>query len=286
MSKVKVVVTGASGFIGGHLVAKLSRISEIAVVPTSRRKIPNFQFVSHYSEAPEGNILIHLAENNYVQGAGYDESSYEHEYVETTCKLLEKRYEKFVYVSSSTLYGDNSKIPRQVNDEVFVDNFYSRIKRSSELATLDHSSGIVIRLANVYGPEMSSKNVLSHILNQIPLEGDLILENCSPIRDFVWVQDVVRGIIKLAFTDFTSVEGLKLYNIGSGVGTSIGDLARMTLDLAGQPERRVVSTNSSGKTSSVVLNISETTKVCGWTPKVSLRDGIKKIMTVGLDVSQ
>ena len=82
--------------------------------------------------------------------------------------------------------------------------------------------------------------------------------------------------------DLTKTEISKMYNLGSGVGTSIGDLALLTLELAGQSERRVMSKNRTRVMSSIVLDCSEMTNACGWTPQVSLRQGIATLLTSSL----
>jgi nucleoside-diphosphate-sugar epimerase len=148
----------------------------------------------------------------------------------------------------------------------------------SENAVTEHPSGIVMRLANVYGPRMSGSNVISEILRQIPNQGDILVADSTPVRDFVWVEDIVEGISKLALMDKAELGESKVYNLGTGVGTSISELAQLVLDLIGQPERRVVSKNPMGLASSIVLDYSSTTNACGWVPQTSLREGLRSLL--------
>lgn len=83
----------------------------------------------------------------------------------------------------------------------------------------------------------------------------------------------------LALMDTAEIGKSKMYNLGSGIGTSIGDLALLALELAGQPERRVVSKNQTSVASSIVLDNSDITNTCGWTPRMSLRQGIASLLT-------
>ena len=279
---MKIIITGASGFIGGHLISKLSEIANTEIVPLTRRKIPNLIRVSDYRDAPDGDVLIHLAEDNNLENVASRDLSYEHNALSTLRTLLDKKYRRIIYASSSTLYGDKSVVPHTTGDEIFVKNPYTRIKSLSESAVLENPNGVVVRLANVYGPLMSTNNVMSQILSQIPKQGDLEVGDVNPVRDFVWVQDVAEGISMLTRMDLTKTEISKMYNLGSGVGTSIGDLALLTLELAGQSERRVMSKNRTRVMSSIVLDCSEMTNACGWTPQVSLRQGIATLLTSSL----
>ena len=284
MPKLKIVITGASGFIGGHLIEHLSGIANTEIVPLTRRGIPNLVQVSNYADAPDGDVLIHLAEDNNLENVANRGLSYEQEALGTLRALMAKKYKRIIYTSSSTLYGDKSAIPHGVGDEIFAKNPYTQIKSLSESAVLDNQSGMVVRLANVYGPFMSTNNVISHIVKQIPLQGDLEVGDVTPVRDFIWVRDVAEGISMLALMELEEIGKSKMYNLGSGIGTSIGGLALLTLELAGQPERRVVSKNQTRVASRIVLDYSETTNACGWTPRTSLQQGIASLLASSLEV--
>ena len=127
---------------------------------------------------------------------------------------------------------------------------------------------------------------MSQILKQIPQQGDLKVGDVTPIRDFVWVEDVVEGISMLALMDLAENRKPKMYNLGTSIGTSIGDLALLTLEIAGQAERRVVSMNQVRVASSIVLDYTETTKTCGWTPRTSLRQGIARLLTSSFGIER
>ena len=88
---------------------------------------------------------------------------------------------------------------------------YSDIKLKSE-QLVSESKGNILRLANVYGPGMSNKNVLSKIINKGNLNESINLYNGSSIRDFIWIDDAIQAIVKVIKSD----QNDSIFNIGSG----------------------------------------------------------------------
>ena len=116
---------------------------------------------------------------------------------------------------------------------------------------------------------MPSANVVADILSQVPGKGPLILRNLTSIREFIWIDDAAEGLARLAVSKVTGV-----FNIGTGVATRIGELCQMALELAGQSDRPVRATAELTRASTVNLDMSETKRVLGWVPRVSLREGL------------
>ena len=172
---MKIIITGASGFLGTYILKLLSKQKNVEPIPVTRKDIPGWCKVSDYINSPEGEVLIHLAEDNDRANASKSGQSYEDKTISTINSLLEKKYKRVVYVSSSILYGDADLHAHSPNDPIQINDTYARVKRSSELAVLRLPAGIVVRPANIYGPGMSKNNVLSTILRQIPGNGQLEL---------------------------------------------------------------------------------------------------------------
>lgn len=278
MPRLKVVVTGGSGFLGGYVMRALAEQPSIEAVAVTRRAVAGAYQVPDYSQAPLGDVLIHLAEDNdraQVAKAGH---AYEVEALATLTALLDKGYGRVVYASSSVLYGDADTNPHTPDDPILSNDAYTRIKRLSELEILKMPDGMVVRLANVYGPRMSKKNVLSAILQQIPGVGPLIVMDASPVRDFIYVEDAAEGVAALALSQSRESKKSGLYNLGTGVGTSIEALAKMALDAAGESGRAVESTHASSRQSTLILDYSKTESVCGWMPKTSLKRGLSHLL--------
>lgn len=278
---LNIVVTGATGFVGQHVVGLLRKIPNVVVIPVSRSQLHGVVTVNDYCDTPKGDILIHLAEESDASHAELLGFTYERKSAETVNALLKKGFRQILYASSAMLYGDDNSEMHSTDDPVYPNkNTYLRVKRSAEEAVLS-AGGIVARLSNLYGFGMSDKNVFSAILKQVPSDGPVKVMDTSPVRDFLWVDDAAKGLITLAMDTNTRYD--RLYNLGTGKGTSIGVLARKILELAGQDDRKVISMCSKGKISVLVLDCDRTLKDYGWQADTTLETGIRKLLAVKVE---
>ena len=271
---VTVVVTGASGFIGRAVVRALSQRSGVRVQPVSRQPIADGIRVHSYAEAPGGDVLIHLAEEADRSGVAVLGAAYESSAARTVAALIERSYTRVIYASSTVLYGDASSTPRTPDDPVYLTDAYTRLKRAAELEVLSSPSGIVARLSNVYGRGMSSRNVMSTILSQIPGSGPLVVMDTTPVRDFLWIDDAADAFAELA----TATTAHGIFNLATGVGTSIGEVARLALEIAGESSRGVLATDS-GRVSTIVADNTRMTRQYGWQARTRLRDGLAFLLS-------
>jgi UDP-glucose 4-epimerase len=186
--------------------------------------------------------------------------------------LLGKPFSWVIYSSSAVLYGDRSVTPHVETDPVYANDVYTRIKLASERMVLERGGGVA-RLSNLYGPGMARGTVFGTILGQLGQSGPLTVQTTSPVRDFLWIDDAVMALSRLAESRASGV-----FNVGSGVGASIAELASTALDESGETGRPVVATQTDAGPSILVLDISKTTAALGWRPQVSLREGLHRLI--------
>ncbi len=264
---MRVVITGASGFLGRAATSRLRRAGiETVGVHRQPAAAPGDITVTDYSQSPGGDVLIHLAENGDRSKVAKLGARFVTDVRQRLSALLDGRYKHVVYASSSLVYA-TADMPRRAGDPVDSSEAYAEGKLACEALTLD-TGGTVLRFSNVYGPEQTGETVINAILSQMRERGPVVLRDLAPVRDFLSVHDAAAAL-EMAVTQRSP----EILNVGTGVGTSIGGLVRTLLELNGTPEREMIATHP-GKPTTFVLDIAETTRKTGWAPAIGLRQGL------------
>ena len=261
----RVIITGATGFLGRYLLSHL--VGSFDLVSVSRTSGAGVVQAPNYASVPDGDLLIHLAEES--DRAAANRAGEAHVEASTrVARALSRRFEgRMIYASSAVVYGDAAgHAPFCVSDPVVSIDAYTRAKILAEAAVLEEG-GTVVRLANLFGPGMSKSNVMSHILRQIPGDGPVFVRDDTPVRDFLAVDDAARLFTLLARHRVRGV-----INAGSGVGTAICALAKTALELCDDVGREIVATRPGSCLSVNVLDVEETANILGWAPSRTLAE--------------
>lgn len=267
----QVLITGASGFLAKSVIKELKQ-QELEVIAVSRHRTDTIGvkniLVQSYFDIPayDGAVCIHLAEPSLVsQGQENSVDS-----VELAKSLLNKGFRKIIYASSAVVYGSSDNFCHTEESLVHPDTAYASRKIKTEQIFRDH---VIARISNVYGNGMSSKNVFSDILAQLDKDGPLIVRNAAPIRDYVHVKDVARALVKM-----TTMDKYGIFNVGTGIGTSVHDLANIILKSRNMSNKVIHSLSGpSLDADCLVLNVSKIEKEFGWRPEIELNSGVEDI---------
>jgi UDP-glucose 4-epimerase len=298
-------VIGASGYIGSKLVNKLTD-SGCNVIRSSRRdtitngdsefvmaELDSLDFWLNIVE--KSDVIIHLAGNTSINVANDNpaldlNSSVVPIYrLIEACKILRKR-PRVVFASTVTAYGFTDNLPvseaTAENPESFYDLHKFFVERQLVLATkLNICDGVSLRLANVYGPSSANSSANDRgILNKIiglALAGDIVslYGGGNYIRDYIYIDDVVDAFILASISSKSAGE---VFNVGSGVGTSVRDAFNAVTQEVYQQTNKIIEMKdmpwpeNSPKIDmrNFTASIKKAHTCLGWSPKVSLQTGI------------
>jgi NAD dependent epimerase/dehydratase len=264
MSQLKnVLVTGAGGFIGSHLVEKLlsmncqvtafihynsfNRWGWLDSLPLEKRA--SIRIFSGDIRDPNGvrnamkgaDVVFHLAALIGIPYSYHSPDTYVDTNIKGTLNVLQAArdlgVQKIIHTSTSEIYGTAQFVPITETHPVNPQSPYAATKSGADFLAISfyRSFGTpvsVIRPFNTYGPRQSARAVIPAIITQI-LKGErkIKLGDLSPTRDLSFVADTVQGFIRAAEVDASTGS---VIHLGTGVEISIGDLAMKIAGMMGK----------------------------------------------------
>lgn len=299
-SKPGLLVTGASGFVGRHVVT-LGR-GRFDIVATGRGPRPDWlptDVAWHMADLLDrGSVgtlpddlpyVLHLASETVPSKfSSYDPLL---DSVEMTMNLRRHlRSGRLLFVSSCLIYAANK---RPITEEAALDprGHYGLAKLLCEAivsraALAGTTETAIARPFNHIGTGMRPDLVIPSIIRRVceAEEGATIqMEGLDSVRDFLDVEDIVEAYF--AILNLTKAEG-QIFNVSRGVATSIGDVVRTVAKALGKPIGEIVFANqgnSADDTSIIVGDASRLRSLTGWAPRIGLEESLRKIAIDTLD---
>ena len=285
----KVIVTGASGFIGHNMVKRLNQLNAETLVIDRAQPVehfPNVDFewadLRHLNKEYEADFLIHLAA---VTNAGYAErypmETYETNVLGTVNLMNHVKISKRILFPSTALIYKASTDPISEDDELDQSSTYAQSKTIGELVLKFHShrrqvDHTVVRFFNVFGPGQQGMYIIPQVLRQIMDENKVVVRNGAVMRDMLFVDDCIDAVLRLAVTPEAAND---VFNIGSGEIVSISDIARQAIQVSGRTnvEYTDLEQNIEYSPTAIMADIKKVTETIGWRPQVSLFEGLKRV---------
>ena len=294
-------VTGGAGFIGSHLVKRLSeyncKIIIIDNLSTGRieniKKIlkkKNVKFIKKdilkiknlKSILAKTDYVFHLAALADIVPSIENPEKYFNSNVVSTFKILNSlnvdNIKKFIYIASSTCYGVPKKYPTNENEKIDVKYPYALTKNIGEQLVTHWSNvyklkSVTLRLFNVYGTKSRTSGTygavfgvfLAQKLKNFPLT---VVGNGKQLRDFTYVSDVIDAILLAA----KSKKNNEIYNIASGKPKSVNQIVKLLR------HKKINIKKRPGEPDITWANISKAKRELKWKPKISFEKGVKILL--------
>ena len=300
MKGLRSVVTGGAGFIGSNLVDHLVRVGHKVIVLDNFVSGKKSNLTHHKKKdvkikridiSKEKNLekyfnrvdyVFHLAGLAEIIPSIKNPKKYFNVNVLGTLKVLEAakkaKVKKLIYAASSSCYGSPKNFPTSEKEKIDIKHPYGLTKFLGEQLVIKYATNfempnISFRFFNVYGPRLNMSGqysaVFGNFLKQKRSNKPLtIVGSGKQTRDFIHVEDLINAFIKVIKSRLVN----KIYNLGSGKEVSINKIA----SLFGGKKTFIPKRLREPKRS--LANISKIKKDINWKPKISIQEGIKRLL--------
>jgi len=293
-----IAVTGANGFVGGAILARLAGsgydVTALAG-PHGRapRALANVRWM-------QGNLLqrgcveelvggvkaiVHAAGPPSVAASWGAPSAFVRDHVEATAMLLEcavrAGVQHVVHISSAEIYGDGGAEAVCERRPPAPRSPYGACKLAAEglitaFARAGKLDATILRLFSVYGPGQSEAGLIGTIARQLRQGSPLKLRDLRPVRDYVFTEDVADAVVRALRVRPNGA----VLNVASGEGISVGKLASLAMAVAGIPGSPEQSGEArrAGDVDRLVADTREAERILGWRAHTPLREGLGRTL--------
>ena len=287
---MRVFVTGGAGFIGTHLCKKLALLHKVTVYDNfSNSSQENFPTIGHvtlivgdildnstlFDSMKNHDLVIHLAAKTDVINSVSNPDDTFQTNVQGTQNVLDScnfnKISKIIVTSSASIY-ENSE--NSVDEESTIKPLspYGQSKLDMENIIIKSKINYnILRLFNVYGNGQNHGVIVNFEKNISENKPLIVFGDGTSIRDFIHIDDVIDGVI----LSIESESGI--YNIASGTGTSINNLAKLLIKISGKNSEIIYKSPRKGEIIYSVSNITKSQRDLGFSPKISLINGLNPL---------
>ena len=301
---MKSLVTGCAGFIGSHLVDKLleqgyevmgmdcftdyyhREIKEKNI--ENALKNSNFELINenilNMDKFPEVDYVFHLAAQAGVRASwGKSFEIYTKNNIEATQKLLEfykdRKIKKFVYASSSSVYGD-VELPMREDSLLKPVSPYGVTKLAGENLCYLYWKNygvptVSLRYFTVYGPRQRPDMAIHTFVNAILNDDEIsVFGDGTQTRDFTFIDDVVEVNILAAINETIG----DVFNVGGGSRISVNKLIKLLEEIIGKEAKIKHIEKQKGDVRDTLADTSKINNELNWKPRVKIEEGLKRFV--------
>jgi UDP-glucose 4-epimerase len=297
------LVTGAAGFLGAALCNRLVReghqvrgLDDLSAGDPSRLQGDVLLTRGDVSDRPKLWTLLqdidcvyHLAARVSVPESVLYPREYNAVNVGGTVSVMEAMrdvgVQRVVFTSSGAIYGDQGSQPLTEDTRPDPRSPYAVSKLAAEhythtIGTLWGIETVSLRVFNAYGPGQqlpaAHPPVVPHFLRQTARSGTLVIHGSGrQTRDFVYVDDVIEAMVAASTAPTVN---RRVINVGSGVETSIRDLAQLVIEAVGRPAEWIFKEDLDAGPSHMCADIQLARRKLGYQPHVALQEGLQRMI--------
>jgi len=278
----KILVTGASGFIGQSLIANLQQKNyQVLTFDSKDGDISTFNLSQKYTSEKIYHIF-HLASKTFVPDSWQNPLEFYETSILGTGQVLELCRHKNIPLTfvSAYLYGQPEKLPISEDDKVKSNNPYAHSKYLAEELCRFYSEYYDVKITiarpfNIYGKNQKDIFLIPYIIKQVLNDDVIKVKDLYPKRDYIYLEDLITGLIKT----LNNKKHFSIYNFGSGEELSVQEIIDIIQKVAGT-NKEVISEKQvrQNEIMSVMADISKVKKELKWEPKYSFEQGLQEIL--------
>lgn len=296
---MKILITGASGFIGQKLIRDLQNNSETELYALSRHflSIPNLHYI--YSDVLDEknmeelfktvrfDVVIHLAAITAHREIVDNRLETLNTNLQGTINLLNNfnTYCKgglFLYASTGKVYGKTNEMPISEAAIVNPQNILGKSKfiaeRIIDFYAIPENKYLICRIFNIYGENQKRNFVVPTIIDQLKLPA-ITLGNLNELRDYLYIDDLLSALIACIYKG-DGFSRFDYVNIGKGEPACVADILRELEELLGR-KLNVIEDRSRFRKDETQIEFcdhNKLTSITGWKPRYSLKEGLFKTL--------
>jgi UDP-glucose 4-epimerase len=281
------LVTGSEGFVGKRLVSTLRENGANVVEIDAKKGVDLTQWKQLndcMKNVPPPDVIFHLAAIVFIPYSFQHPRITYNTNLMGTLNMLEiarmMDVKKFVF-ASSYVYGTPKYLPIDENHPLQAISPYNRSKILGEELCRgyyeDYSVAcIILRPFNIYGNGQNKQFLIPQIIDQLPSK-KIVLQNPTPKRDYVHIDDVISAYIKAATHDFV---GFEIFNIGTGSSYSVKEIVDKVIEVSQKKGVTVMYTykKRENEIMNIVANIQKAKEKMGWQPSIDINKGLSLLM--------
>jgi len=273
----KIIVSGSEGFVGKHLISRLSKNKKIKLIKMNR-KFGDIKKIYTWRKLISADVLIHLAGESFPPKTWKNPNECIRSNVLGTVMALDycrDNNTKMIFISSY-MYGNTNKFPTNEKAKIKINNPLALSKAMAEEFCKFYAKNyktkiVILRPSNIYGPGQKDFWLIPQIIQKFKSK-KIVINNINVKRDLIYIDDFIEAIIK----SISLQKDFQIFNIGSGKSYSINQIVKTLKNFFGE-NFYVLNKNINRKNEilQTKLDIGKAKRILKWKPRWDLKKGLE-----------